>query len=101
MGRVANILNNCPEANIAAQKADQHNSGLFFDWHLPSYKELEKLFISRNAIGGFNTSSGFDSWYWSSSQKDAGQALFIAFDGMPISTGSKQNHCKVRPVREF
>jgi uncharacterized protein DUF1566 len=38
------------------------------DWRVPSKSELNVLFSSRAAIGGFNeTGSGPAGWYWSSS----------------------------------
>ncbi|MGD0755960.1 MAG: hypothetical protein ABR927_12975 [Bacteroidales bacterium] len=45
------------------------------DWYLPSKEELEKLYIDRFLIRGFNTSSAIgSSTYWSSSEQNSDAA---------------------------
>ena len=48
----------------AAGVARAYAGGGYHDWYLPSKDELNKLWISREAIGGFNYGAG----YWSSSE---------------------------------
>jgi Protein of unknown function (DUF1566) len=62
-----------PVASYAAGLARAYNGGGYTDWYLPSKDELNTLFISRAAIGGFDLSpGGAPGWgsgpYWSSSE---------------------------------
>jgi hypothetical protein len=52
-----------PATRYAAGLARAHNGGGFNDWFLPSKNELNKLFLNKDAIGGFKTEG-----YWSSSE---------------------------------
>ena len=72
-------------------------TGVYSDWYLPSTSELNKLFINRAAIGGFESAG-----YWSSSEFSAGYAWFQAFAG----AGARSNYPKsgtvhVRVARSF
>jgi hypothetical protein len=73
------------------------------DWFLPSYGELEKLYLNRNLIGGFQ-----DGPYWSSSEYYIWPDEFardIRFDIPEFITSStdpyKGQGAFVRPVRAF
>ena len=50
--------------SYAAGLARAYRGGGYDDWYLPSKDELHKLFLNKDAIGGF---SGSMVWYWSSS----------------------------------
>ncbi len=56
--------------DYAAYWCDNYVSGGYSDWFLPSKDELYKLYINRDAIGGFETGAGNPNdpaSYWSSS----------------------------------
>jgi hypothetical protein len=70
----------------------------YSDWYLPSRGELQKLYINRISIGGFNTSTGY---YWSSSETSDSSAWSIAFSNGNASNLSKISPGSVRAVRAF
>ena len=57
------IMNGCSTAGIAARICGDLVLGGYSDWYLPSKDELNKLYINRDAIGGFANAS-----YWSSTE---------------------------------
>src|SRR5687768_14136255 len=57
------IVNGCSEAGIAARISNDLVLGVYSDWYLPSKDELNKLYLNRVAIGGFEF-----AYYWSSSE---------------------------------
>jgi hypothetical protein len=62
----ARLIYTFDQANSACAKLDAHGHK---DWRVPTKAELNVLFLSRAAIGGFNTAgSGPAGWYWSSSR---------------------------------
>ena len=83
--------------NYAAGLARAYDGGDYTDWFLPSLDELAKLYLNRDAIGGFAT-----SWYWSSTEYVENGAY-----GQDFSSGSqnppayKNNTRNVRAVRAF
>jgi hypothetical protein len=82
---------------LAAKVAVDYRGGEYSDWFLPSRDELEKLFLNKNQIDGFDT-----SWYWSSSEKDIGYAYALNFKDGIIQTGYKgpgSTPYKVRAIR--
>ena len=90
------IMNGCSEAGIAARLCGELVLGGYSDWYLPSKDELNKLYINRDAIGGFASNH-----YWSSSEYnngDAGRQNFYFgyqnYDGKNYNNG-------VRAVRAF
>lgn len=66
------------------------------DWFLPSLDELEQIYLNRDLIGGY-----FGYEYWSSSEYDAGNAIFWDFGTGRAGTGLKYVGRIVRPVRAF
>lgn len=98
--------NNTPES-YAAGLARAIEDGGYTDWYLPSKDELNKLYLNREAIGGF---SNID-FYWSSSQSDytnsgpvykyAWAQSFSSNPGYQYAVGSKNATYSVRPVRSF
>jgi hypothetical protein len=67
--------------------------GGYSDWYLPSKDELNKLFINKDKIGGFNTI--LNSWYWSSSECDQMDAWAQAF---PSSRGD--GNCVIKFIND-
>ena len=69
------ILSGCITSGIAARLCYDLVLGGHDDWYLPSKEELEKLYIDRFLIRGFNTSSAIgSSTYWSSSEQNSDAA---------------------------
>ena len=60
--------------SYAAQLCNDLTEGGYDDWFLPSKDELNKLYINKNAIGGFTASC-----YWSSSEYYANSAWWQSF----------------------
>lgn len=81
-----------------------YNGGGFTDWHLPSFYELNQLFLNKTAVG-FPPSDPFASpwYYWSSSEIDQSNAWTINFmEAAPNQQNVfKGNQMRVRAVRAF
>lgn len=90
------IVNGCSTSSIAARICNNLVSGGYSDWYLPSFYELEKLYVNRTAIGGFSNTN-----YWSSSQNGTTTAYSLNFStGTGVST-SKTSAVYVRAIRKF
>jgi hypothetical protein len=82
--------------DYAAGLARAYNGGGYIDWFLPSKDELNKLYLNKDAIGGF-----VELRYWSSSEGGASIAWYQSFnDGSPLDH-LKRDICRVRAVRAF
>jgi hypothetical protein len=68
----------------------------YSDWYLPSLDELQKVYISKNLIGGFTT-----NWYWTSSENNSTFSHCINFSNGTQATQGKSVSYFVRPVRSF
>jgi Protein of unknown function (DUF1566) len=79
---------------------DFYNGGGFTDWFLPSFYELNQIFLKRNELG--ITASPFTD-YWSSSETGRYTVLTIDFSepGPNQLSSSKSNTYYVRAVRKF
>lgn len=91
------IMADCATAGIAARICGDLVLNGYIDWYLPSKDELNKLYINREAIGGFS-----DGFYWSSSEA----SLYIAwtqnfFNGDQGAVWNKSNTLNVCAVRAF
>lgn len=85
-----------PLTDYAAGLARSFNGGGYTDWYLPSIDELAKLFLNKNAIGGFA-----DWFYWSSSESAGYFALNHGFDIGGQSYTFKEAPLHMRAVRAF
>ncbi|HZV69210.1 MAG TPA: DUF1566 domain-containing protein [Saprospiraceae bacterium] len=90
------IMAGCPTAGIAARICGDLVLNGYSDWYLPSKDELNKLYLSRVAIGGFIASG-----YWSSSEVDNNNAWFQNFNNGAQGSLSKNAPSFVRAVRSF
>lgn len=89
------VANRGAEANAAKLCSDLVEGG-YSDWYLPSKDELQKLYINRAAIGGFN--SGV--YYWTSTEYGANTAFAFYYYGGAYSN-PKTSTGPVRGVRAF
>lgn len=90
------IVNGCSTSNIAARLCNDLDLGGYSDWYLPSYYELQKLYINKGLIGGFS-----NTYYWSSSQSNSTYAYSIYFYNGGASTRSKTSTAYVKAIRKF
>ena len=103
------IVSNQGAGSYAARLCHDLVLGSFSDWYLPSFDELEKLWINRVAIGGFASSSASIGGinYWSSSEfisnplSGASGYSFNNEDRKDSFGGTKSQLFHVRAVRSF
>jgi len=93
------IAQNGAGATYAAGLARAYAGGGYSDWYLPSWDELNKLYLQRVAIGGFDTTTF--PYYWSSSESDAVEAWFQYFGDGGKDFSVKDGTIRVRAVRAF
>lgn len=77
----------------------------YSDWYLPSRDELNKLYLNKNAIGGFSTDPG-GSAYWTSSEAVSlsppnNGAFEVIITTGQNGTSNKNQTFHVRAVRNF
>ena len=82
--------------SYAAGLARAYAGGGYTDWYLPSKDELNKLYLNREAIGGFAVND-----YWSSSESGGYFAWVQDFSDGSQYYGNKLNTVYVRPIRAF
>lgn len=90
------IVAGCATGGIAARLCSDLDLNGYSDWYLPSRDELYKLYLNKTAIGGFT-----NTYYYSSSEYNAGFAYCVVFDAGTITQGSKNVGYYVRAVRSF
>ena len=92
------IMSGCVTTVIAARMCGDLDQGGYQDWYLPSKDELNKLYLNKDAIGGFT----IPGWHWSSSETDITNANAQRIDsGTQSSTFYKDAQISVRAVRSF
>ena len=84
--------------SYAAQVCADYRGGGYDDWFLPSKEELNALYQSKGAVGGFT-----GKYYWSSSEERFGYhyAECQNFDDGRQILGYKGDRGRVRAVRAF
>ena len=82
---------------IKESRSLTHNG--YSDWDLPDKEELYKLYLNRNALGGFAASS--DSFYWSSSESGPNKVWIQNFSNGYQYSADKSGIDRVRVVRAF
>jgi hypothetical protein len=91
------IAQNGAGIDYAAGIARAHAGGGHADWYLPSSDELDRLYLNRAAIGGFESAA-----YWSSSEDGANTAWYQDFgNGVQGDSFGKHSTYLVRAVRRF
>jgi hypothetical protein len=92
------IMAGCATAGIAARLCGDLVQGGFSDWYLPSKDELNKLYLNKDAIGGF----GLLTLYWSSTEYNSSDAQFQDFyDGFQATYNKDATALYVRAIRSF
>jgi hypothetical protein len=81
----------------AAGVARAYTGGGYTDWYLPSLYELQKLWLGRDLIGGFNRYMA----YWSSTEQDFEKAYDILWNTGGIRNDTKDVNAQIRPIRSF
>lgn len=90
------IVSRCPTVETAARLCSELNQGGYSDWFLPSKDELNKLFLQKDAIGGFK-----EVCYWSSTEAGKYNAYSQIFDSGFQTANDKSTPLYVRPIRSF
>lgn len=82
----------------------------YSDWFLPDKYELNALYVNRNSIGGFVTTSGLDSYYWSSTRSNYSTGHYgvvvPCYWGQSFNDGRQSDfldsydYYRVRPIRK-
>jgi hypothetical protein len=94
------IIAGDPTAGNAARRCRGVTINGYSDWYLPSKDELNKLYISRTLIGGFNPAG----WYFSSTEgNSATYAWYQDFStGSQAGIGAHKDWAlSVRAIRSF
>ena len=82
----------------AKEACENMTFGGYNDWILPTKEILNSMYIYRDDIKGFVTSTG-GCEYWSSSESGASNAWYIKFYKGGQYTANKSEYYRVRPVR--
>ncbi len=80
---------------------DKMKKNGYRDWYLPNKDELNKVYIKKAVIGGFVKNSARQSFYWSSSEKDADYSWSQNFKVGTRFPADKMKKGHVRAVRTF
>ncbi len=68
----------------------------YCDWVLPNKEQLNQIYMHRSSLGGI-----LETYYWSSSDSEAGKAWAQDFSNGQQIDGNKSNTGRVRPIRSF
>ncbi len=90
------ILAGCSTTDIAAKICYDLILDGYTDWYLPSKDELNKIYINKNAIGGFG-----GDYYWSSTEVANNSSWAQNFLNGSQVAGGKGAGCYLRAVRAF
>ena len=92
------IMAGCSYTNNAATLCGTLSLNGYTDWYLPSRDELNKLYLNKVAIGGFNNGA-----YWSSSEPSIISGLAVQqffLDGFQTEW-NKNSSNSIRAIRSF
>ena len=90
------IVAGCSAIGIASRICFDLVLSGYSDWYLPSKDELNKLYLNKVAIGGFDNTP-----YWSSTEISSTNTWIQFFDSGAIFSWGKSGLVKVRAVRAF
>ena len=100
------ILNeNCTSQflnSTASQISSEHVQNDFNDWFLPSFDELNEMYLSIGPGSNIGNVGGFSkSPYWSSSEVNAWYAWTVSFGNGGVLQSNKNAVYNIRPIRSF
>ena len=84
--------------NSAKTACDELILNGYSDWHLPSYLELNSVYVNLKKVGVEGFAS---SYYWSSTEVGSYYAWYQNFDGGNQNYSAKYNANYVRAIRAF
>jgi len=91
------IVNVQGAGSYAAQLCNDLVLGGYSDWYLPSKDELNKLYLSKDVIGGFAS-----KFYWSSAERNQFGAWGQGFSDVYYQGSDRKDFVfYVRAVRSF
>ena len=90
------ILTDCPNAPAALAARS-----LGAQWFLPSIKELNQMAINKTILEGVSGFTAFSNYYWSSTERDNGNAWTKSFLYGQLNPSDKTWTRNVRAVRAF
>jgi len=94
------IVGNIGTGNYAARICYDLIIGSYSDWYLPSKDELNKLYLSMNAVGGYTTDG-----YWCSTENHVDATTNLAwvqhFTNGTFDQYTKSDSSRVRAIRSF
>ncbi|MBU0489417.1 MAG: DUF1566 domain-containing protein [Bacteroidetes bacterium] len=93
---IVNVLGANGGTPYAANLCDTLTDLGFANWYMPSKDELNMMFVNRDLIGNFATTSS----YWSSTESDAGYAWLQDFSSGIQQVDDKSNQWLVRCIRK-
>ena len=91
------IMEGCNTAGIAARICGNLVLNGYDDWYLPSRTEMHKLYLNKNAIGGFMNTG----YYWTSTENGTNQAYVVNIDSGSQGAVPKVDPRFVRAIRSF
>jgi hypothetical protein len=91
------IMAGCNTAGIAARICGNLVLNGYDDWYLPSRNEMHKLYLNKNAIGGFMDYGR----YWTSTENGANQAYVVSMENGSQGIAFKYEPLFVRSIRSF
>ncbi len=86
----------CATAGTAADICANLSLNGYEDWYLPSKVELNKLYLNRAEVGGFES-----DYYWSSSENLFENAWMFSFIDGSNNGWNKSSLCYVRAIRSY
>lgn len=94
---IAQLTEDNITGNFAAKICSVYEQEEYGDWYLPSKAELNKMYLLRDLIGGFD-----NDMYWSSTEFNVGFAWCQNVTGYGGQfTQNKSSACAVRCIRKF
>lgn len=104
------VSQNCQTENggiTAAQASLNYEIDGYTDWFLPSFNELEEMYVtignggSEGNLGGFEIDTNYFPSYSSSSEQNINEALGVVFYNGYSGQGYKTTSFRVRCIRAF
>jgi hypothetical protein len=100
--RIIDVLNDVSKTNTAAGLARSYNGGGYTDWYLPTFKDLQQIFINRFIIDPsesflLNGPSNPSKWSSSTAINDVYSAWAVMFTSDPTTTIPQLIDCCTGP----